>query len=126
MTKSMECFTTVTLRVDVIFLFGSIAPPSSGSSSVVPVKVFNQYQAQRTKIVANMGPVLVVYSVELHGGGCASGVEPASCYLTVAGLFPLHVKASLGRIMNPQTAPDALVGALRGSHHHQRVNVELL
>ena len=33
----------------------------------------------------------------------------------------LHVKVSLGKILN-QTAPDVLVGTLHDSHHHQCVN----
>ena len=31
----------------------------------------------------------------------------------------LHVKVSLGKILNPQTAPDVLVGTSHGSHRHQ-------
>ena len=35
----------------------------------------------------------------------------------------LHVEESLGKILNPRTAPDVLVGTLHGGHHHQCMNV---
>ena len=41
-------------------------------------------------------------------GGCGSGVEPVS-----GGWFDspgLHAEVSLGKILNPKTAPDVLVG----------------
>ena len=63
---------------------------------------------------------------QLRGGlgGFGSGVEPASCY-QVTGLTPLvcMCPSVLGQDTEPQTAPDALVGTLHGSHHHQCMNV---
>ena len=52
-------------------------------------------------------------------------VEPASRYRKVAGSIPphLYVKVSSGKVLNPKTAPDVLVGILHGSHRHQCLNV---
>ena len=63
--------------------------------------------------------------------GCATnrrprevaGVEPASCYLKVAGSLPLVCMLTCpGQDTKPQTAPDVLVTTLHGSRHHQCMN----
>ena len=41
-----------------------------------------------------------------HSSSPSSGEEPASCYRKVAGSPGLHVEVSLGKKLNPKTAPD--------------------
>ena len=51
-------------------------------------------------------------------GGCGSGVEPASCYLKVAGLIPWSACWSvLGQDTGPQTGPGVLVSHGSRLHH---------
>ena len=47
------------------------------------------------------------------------GRAVVGCWLDFPGL---HVEVSLGKILNPKTAPDVLVGTLHGSHGHQCMN----
>ena len=58
------------------------------------------------------------------GGGCGSGVEPASyywiCWFDSPGLY---VVVSLGKMLSPITAPDVLDSTLHGSHGHQCMSV---
>ena len=59
---------------------------------------------------------------------CSSGVEPSillseGCWFSSSSLL---VEVSLGKMRNPKTAPDVLVGTLNGSHRHQFMNVCML
>ena len=58
----------------------------------------------------------------LIGGqrGKASVLLLEGCWFDSPGL---HVKVSLGKILNSKTAPDVLVCTLHGSHHHQCMNI---